>query len=113
MDARGEWLSLGALLLPWGVLSLLLPLPHMVAAFGLLIGLCALLAVAARWSRMRAQALDLDPEPWGLAAVLSLGYAMFLLLGAKGNSGFDKMCGDCGRLQDHRTSFCHACGSFA
>lgn len=113
MEARGEWLALGALLLPWGVLSILLPLPHMVAAFGLLVAIMALLAVAIRWSRLRAQALDLDPEAWGLAAVLTLGFSMFLLLGTKGASGYDRMCGDCGRLQDVHTAFCHACGSVA
>lgn len=112
MEARGEWLALGALLLPWGVLSILLPLPHMVAAFGLLVALMALIAVAIRWSRLRAQALDLDPEPWGLAAVLSLGFSMLLLLGTKGASGFERLCHDCGRLSDARTTFCHACGAF-
>lgn len=113
METRGEWLSLAALLLPWGVLSLLLPLAHMVAAFGLLVALAALLAVGIRWSRMRAESLGLDPEPWGLASVLSLGFSMLLLLGANGKSGYETMCNDCGRLHDARMSFCHGCGAFA
>ncbi|HVM46330.1 MAG TPA: hypothetical protein VM582_10380 [Candidatus Thermoplasmatota archaeon] len=111
MHARGEWLSLGALLVPWGVLTLLLPLPHMVAGLGALTALASLLVVAVRWSRMRAEALGLDPEAWGLAAVLSLGFSMALLLGAPGRSGFDAMCHECGRLQDARNAFCHGCGA--
>ena len=113
MPARGERLSLGALLLPWMVLTLLLPLPHMIAGFGLLTALGALLWVAVRWSHMRAEALALDAEAWGLAAVLSLGFSMGLLIGAEGKSAYQAMCGDCGRLQDARNSFCHACGAFA
>lgn len=113
MAARGEWLALSALLLPWGILSLLLPLPHMVAAFALLSALAGLLTVAVRWSRLRAHALGLDEEAWGLASVLSLGYSMGLLLGAEGRSAFEAMCHDCGRLQDARNAFCHGCGSYA
>ena len=111
MVARGEWLSLAALLLPWAVLTLLLPLPHMVAGLGLLTALAGLMTVAARWSRMRAQALGLDPEAWGLASILSLGFSMALLLGANGHSAFEAMCGECGRLQDARNAFCHGCGA--
>lgn len=113
MNATGEWLSLSALLLPWGILSFLLPLPMLVAALGLLVALAALLVVAVRWSRMRAEALALDVEAWGLAAVLSLGFSMGLLLGTSGESAYQAMCGDCGRLQDARNRFCHGCGSYA
>lgn len=109
---RGEWLALGALLVPWYLLSLLLPLPHLIAACALLAALAVLVACAVRWSRERAEALSLDAEAWGLAAVLSLGYSMALLVGAEGRSGFDAMCGDCGRLQDARAPFCHACGAY-
>lgn len=112
LDAKGEWLSLAALLLPWGILSLLLPLPHMIAALGLLGALASLLIVAARWSRMRSQALALDPDAWGLAAVLTLGFSMALLLGTDGRSAFQAMCGDCGRLQDARAPFCYSCGAY-
>jgi len=111
MHARGEWLSLGALLLPWGALSLLLPLPHLVAALGLLTALACLLTVAVRWSRMRAEALELDPDAWGLAAVLSLGFSMGLLLGSADSSAFQALCHECGRLQDARNRFCHGCGA--
>lgn len=111
-ERRGEWLALGALLLPWTVLSLLLPVPQLVAACALLTALAALLAGAVRWSRRRASALKLDAEAWGLAAVLSLGFSMALLLGAEGKSGFDAMCGECGRLNDARETFCFACGAY-
>lgn len=112
MAARGEWLSLGALLLPWAVLSLLLPVAHMVAALGLLAALAGLLGVAARWSRGRAVELGLDEEAWGLAAVLSLGFAMALLLGTAGHTAFEAMCRECGKLQDARNGFCHGCGAY-
>jgi hypothetical protein len=112
MRSQGEWLAIAALLLPWGVLSLLLPLPHLVAAMGLLTALAALLTVAVRWSRARAEALRLDADTWGLAAVLSLGFSMALLVGTEGKSAFQAMCGDCGRLQDARAAFCYACGSY-
>lgn len=112
MEAQGEWLALAALLLPWGILSLLLPLPHLVAALGLLTALAALLTVAVRWSRMRASRLKLDAEAWGLATVLTLGFSMALLLGAEGKSPFQVMCGDCGKLSDARAPFCYGCGSY-
>lgn len=111
MVARGEWLSLGALLLPWGVLTLLLPIPHMVAGLALITALAGLVTVAVRWSRMRAEALALDAEAWGLAAVLSLGFSMALLLGANGRSAFQSLCGECGKMQDARNAFCHGCGA--
>lgn len=111
MVARGEWLSLGALLLPWGVLTLLLPIPHMVAGLALITALAGLVTVAVRWSRMRAEALALDAEAWGLAAVLSLGFSMALLLGANGRSAFQALCGECGKMQDARNAFCHGCGA--
>ena len=112
MVARGEWLSLGALLLPWGVLTLLLPIPHMVAGLALLSALAGLLTVAVRWSRIRARELALDEESWGLATVLSLGFAMALLLGADGRTAFEALCGECGKLQDARNRFCHGCGAY-
>lgn len=112
MVARGEWLSLGALLLPWGVLTLLLPLPHMVAGLGLLTALAGLMTVAVRWSRMRARELALDEEAWGLAAVLSLGFSMALLIGTSGQSAFQALCGECGRMQDARNAFCQGCGAY-
>lgn len=110
---HGETLALAALLIPWLVLSLLLPLPHMVAALALVATLGALLACAIRWSHARAEALGLDPEAWGLAAVLSLGFSQLLLLGAAGQSGFDAMCDECGRLNDARASFCYGCGTYS
>ena len=113
MEGHGEWLALGALLLPWVVLSLLLPLPHMVAALALLCALAAMLACAVKWARMRASAIGLDAEAWGLAAVLSLGYANGLLIGAAGSSAYQQMCYDCGKLSDARSSFCYACGTYA
>lgn len=113
MDAQGERFSLGALLLPWAILSLLLPFPHLVVALALLASLAGLLTAAARWSNARAAALKLDAEAWALAAVLSLGFSMALLLGTEGKSAFQAMCGDCGTLQDARASFCYRCGSYA
>lgn len=113
MQARGEWLALGALLVPWIVLSLLLPLPMLVAALGLLCALAALLACAIRWSRSRAEELGLDEEAWGLAAVLSLGFSQVLLLGADGRTGFERLCGGCGTAADARSPFCYGCGSYA
>lgn len=109
---HGEKLALAALLLPWIVLSLLLPLPHMVAALAMLVALAALLAVAVKWSRTRAAELGLDAEAWGLAAVLSLGYSQLLLLGAQGKSGYEAMCDECGKLNDARATFCYGCGAF-
>ena len=91
MAGRGEALAMGALLAPWVILSLLLPLPHMIAALAMLCALAGLLACAVRWSRMRAEALGLDEETWGLTAVLTLGYGQLLLLGANGRSGFDRL----------------------
>ena len=110
---HGEKLALAALLLPWLVLSLLLPLPHMIAALAMLMALAALLAVAVKWSRSRAADLGLDAEAWGLAAVLSLGYSQLLLLGAQGKSGYEAMCDECGKLNDARDTFCYGCGAFA
>ena len=109
---RGEWMALGALLLPWGVLSLLLPLGHLVVAFSLLLSLAMLLGAAVGWSRRRAADLKLDAEAWGLAAVLSLGFSMALLLGGPGRSGYDAMCDDCGHVQDMREQFCYRCGAY-
>lgn len=111
-ETRGEWLALGALLLPWLILSMLLPLPHLVASVALLASLSMLVFAAARWSRMRAHDLGLDKEAWGLAAVLSLGFSMSLLLGGK-TSGFDSLCDHCGRLSDARAPFCYGCGVYA
>ena len=111
--ARGEWLALCALLLPWATLSLLLPLAHLAVSMALLLALAMLLFAAVTWSRQRAEVLRLDPQAWGLAAVLSLGFAMALLIGTEGKSGFDALCHDCGRLQDAREPFCHTCGAYA
>lgn len=111
-DGRGEWLALGALLLPWLILSLLLPLSYLVLSMCLLLALAMLLCAAVVWSRQRALALHLDAEAWGLAAVLSLGFSMALLLGSAERSGYDAMCGECGSLQDARLTFCHACGAY-
>lgn len=113
MHARGEALALGALLVPWLVLSLLLPLPFLVAAFALLMTLAALLASAIRWSRMRAAELGLDEEAWGLAAVLTLGFSQALLLGADGRTGFERLCDACGSASDAREPFCYGCGTYA
>ncbi|HUR67661.1 MAG TPA: hypothetical protein VM370_00315 [Candidatus Thermoplasmatota archaeon] len=110
--SQGEWLALGALLVPWFVLSLLLPIAHMVAALAMLCALAALLACAVRWSRTRAGALGLDAEAWGLAAVLSLGFSQALLLGADGKTGFEKFCLQCGGTSDARAPFCYGCGSY-
>lgn len=112
METRGERLSLAALLLPWGILTLLLPLPLMLVGLALLAALGALLLLAARWSRLRAASLGLDADAWGLAAVLSLGYSMPLLIGTEGRSAYQAMCGDCGRMQDARSPFCHGCGAY-
>lgn len=112
-DGRGEWLALGALLLPWLILSLLLPFAYLVVALCLLMALAMLVSAAVVWSRQRALALHLDPEAWGLAAVLSLGFSMALLLGGEGHSGYDALCGECGTLQDVRNAFCHTCGAYA
>lgn len=112
-DGRGEWLALAALLLPWLILSLLLPLSYLVVSMCLLMALAMLLCAAVVWSRQRALALHLDPEAWGLAAVLSLGFSMALLLGSEERSGYDAMCGECGSLQDARRSFCYTCGAYA
>lgn len=110
---RGEWLAMGALLAPWTLLSLLLPLAHRVVSVSLLLALGMLLAAAVSWSRMRAVALRLDPDAWGLAAILSLGFSMALLLGSDGKTAFEALCPDCGRLQDARAPFCYACGAHA
>lgn len=111
-EARhGEWLALGALLLPWAVLSLLLPAQHLLVAFSLLFALAALLAAAVGWSRGRARALRLDAATWGVAAVLSLGFSMLLLIGAQGRTGFETLCLECGKLGDARAPFCYACGA--
>lgn len=109
---KGEWLALGALLTPWMLLSLLLPVQHLVAACALLAGLAALLAAAVRWSRERAGKLGLDRDAWGLAAVLSLGFSMLLLVGTEGRSGFEAMCDTCGKLHDARAPFCYTCGAY-
>lgn len=108
----GEWVALAALLLPWLILSLMLPLPHLVVAVALLAALAALLGTAVTWARLRAIELGLDPQPWGLATVLSLGFAMLLLVGTSQASGYEAMCGDCGRLQDARAPFCYSCGTY-
>jgi len=108
---HGEKLALAALLLPWIVLSLLLPLPHMIAALAMIAALGALVCVAVRWSRWRAAELGLDADAWALAAVLSLGYSQLLLLGAKGRSGYEAMCDECGKLNDARETFCYGCGA--
>lgn len=112
MSPRGEWLALLALLAPWLVLSAFLPPAHAIVSAALLSALGALLACALRWSRMRAEALGLPAEPWGLAAVLTLGYSQALLVGMEGRSGFDALCHECGRLQDVRLRFCQGCGSY-
>lgn len=111
--SKGEWIALCALLAPWFVLSLMLPLPHLVVAVALLVALAALLATAVVWSRMRAAALGLDAESWGLAAVLSLGFSMLLLIGTSQSSGFEALCHGCGKTSDARASFCYGCGSYA
>lgn len=110
---KGEWIALGALLLPWFVLSLMLPLPHLIVAVALLTALGALLGTAVTWSRMRARELGLDAESWGLAAVLSLGFSMLLLIGTSSQgSGYESLCMDCGKISDARTPFCYGCGSY-
>lgn len=110
---RGEWLALGALLLPWSVLSLLLPLAHLAASMSLLLALAMLLAASVSWSRERAASLRLDADAWGLATVLTLGFGMALLLGAEGKSAFQALCFGCGRTQDARAPFCYGCGDYA
>jgi hypothetical protein len=112
MHARGEALALGALLTPWFILSLLLPLPFLIAAVALLCAFASLLACAIRWSRMRATELGLDAEAWGLAAVLTLGFSQVLLLGAHGRTGFERFCHACGSASDARAPFCYGCGSY-
>lgn len=114
MHRHAEGLAILALLTPWVILSLFLPMPHLLLSLVLLSALAALLFVASRWARLRADALGLDEETWGLAAVLSLGFAMPLLMGTKEQgSGFELLCHDCGRLFDARSTFCHGCGSYA
>lgn len=105
-------LALGALLAPWALLSLLLPIGLMAVAFALLGGLALLLHLAALWSRRRAHDLGLSSDNWALAAVLTLGFSMLMLLGSAETSGYDAMCGDCGRLADARSSFCTGCGTY-
>lgn len=109
---KGEWVALGALLLPWYVLSLMLPLPHLAVAVALLTALASLLATAVTWSRLRAMDLGLDADSWGLAAVLSLGFSMLLLVGTAQGSGYESLCMDCGKLSDARTPFCYSCGAY-
>lgn len=106
-------LALGALLAPWLLLSLLLPLREMALAVALLGGLALLLHMAAAWSRARARHLALAEDAWALAAVLSLGFSMLMLLGRPTASGYEAFCGDCGRLTDARGPFCTACGAYA
>ena len=113
MTHRGETLAIGALLLPWVVLSLLLPLPHLIAALAMLAALGSLLACAVRWARARADELGLDVDAWGLVAVLTLGFGLLLLLGANGRTGFERLCDACGSTSDARAPFCYGCGSYA
>jgi hypothetical protein len=111
-DAAALPLALGALLAPWALLSLLLPLVWMSVAFLLIATLAGLLHLGAAWSRQRAEQLGLAPDGWALAAVLSLGFSMLMLLGPQTTSGYDALCDDCGRLSDARSMFCTGCGSY-
>ena len=114
MPLHGESLAVVAMLTPWVVLSLFLPMPHLALALVLLAALAALLLAAAGFARARAAQLDLDAETWALAAALSLGYANVLLLGVRrGETPFQALCHDCGRLFDGRAQFCYACGSYS
>lgn len=111
--SRAEGLAVFALLLPWALVSLLLPFPQLPLAFALLAALAALLLAASRWSRLRAGELGLDEERWALAGALSLGFTMLFLLGGRERtSGFDALCHECGRLFDARSPFCHGCGHY-
>lgn len=114
MQRHAEALAILALLVPWGILSAFLPMPHVILAFGLLTALAGLLFASASWARLRARALDLDEEAWAIGAALSLGYANVLLFFVRrGESPFQTLCHDCGRLFDARSTFCHGCGSYA
>lgn len=114
MHRHPEALAILALLVPWAVLSAFLPMPQALVATGLLSALGALLFTLARWARLRAAVLDLDPERWALTVVLTLGYGSLLLLGTKSaGSGFQALCHDCGNLFDARHAFCYGCGSYS
>lgn len=108
---RGEWLALGALLLPWYILSAFLPTRAMLLSFLLLTLLAGCLLALTAWARMRARALGVEQETWALAMVLTLGYGALLLLGGKDAAAFETMCDECGKLQEARAAFCYSCGA--
>lgn len=111
MQRPGEWLVLAALLAPWLVLTALLPMPYVLVGLALVPALAALLLAAASWSRLRAHALGLDAEAWGVAGILSLGFSMALLLGTSERPLFEALCGECGSMQEARAPFCYRCGA--
>lgn len=102
-----------AFLAPWAVLSALLPMPYRAESLALLAALGGLLMAAGVWSSMRAERLGLDAEGWAFAAIVTVGFAMVVLLtNPRPRPSLAYLCRECGREGHVHEPFCFGCGSF-
>lgn len=100
-------------LTPWAAVAAILPDPWRAQSLGLVALLALLLLAAAAWAFRAAKAKSLDAPRWAFATVLTLGYAMTVLVLRRAHTHDlgTFVCMECGREAPTVETFCHRCGA--